>query len=357
VPRTDVVVPYTLSSPDLCSAAGLVDTILDPAGSIGTALRANFATALGLEPNSAFIYALWVCDGTYIPLQKDAAINQVDVSGFVAGRRLRSFGSYNGPMTALVMRRLAATTSSLNITLDGQTVVVELGVSIPTAIAPQMSAFLAATLGGGTAAEIASAAAALDAAIRDLANDAPSSVPGSSLQNVLGDIISNLGSQSSTQTFFRQLTNVTFYILEPLADALGLPAGSAANIQQGTYAAGIRTIESENDPVSPADDGSGLSTGSIIGLAVGLSLLALCCCCCCLFLLCRRRKRKEKKEKDEAAAAKNIDFSQVNPMTAAPPVAVPPATATVPVAAPVPAPEPDHKGRANFRALPQILST
>jgi hypothetical protein len=170
------VVPYTLSSPELCGATGLADAILDPSGNIGTSLRANFAMALGVEPNSAFIYALWVCDGTYIPLAKDAAINQVDVSDFVVGRRLRSFSNFEGPTTAVVMRHLSATTSKLNITLDGQTVVVELGVRIPTAIAPQMSAFLGATLGGGSSAEIAATASALDAAIRDLAGIAPNSV-------------------------------------------------------------------------------------------------------------------------------------------------------------------------------------
>ncbi len=321
IPRSDVAVPFTISSPDLCNAGGLVDAILDPTGRVGPPLRANFASAVGLNPKVTFIHAVWACDGSYFPVARDAAINKLDVSSLVSKggngeRRLRLDGVESGASVVL-SRRLSAMTDRLNITLDGQTFVVELGVSVPTAIATQISAFLSATLGGGSASEIALAASALDLAISRLVTSAPEEAPSSTLLDTLTTIINSNG-QSGADAFVAPLSNVTTSVLEPLVTALGLPTSAIAGIQQGIFADGIRSMETET--VSPTEESSGLSQGGAAGIVVAVILAVM------IAAYAYIRYRKAQQAEAEKAAAKapttgsvtTIQFAQVNPMAAAP---------------------------------------
>jgi hypothetical protein len=128
-----VVMPYAISSPTLCSAAGVVESILKPTSGVALSLRGNLSVALGIPSSATFIVAVTACDSKTTLVAQNAPINTAVVPGGIGRRRLQT---------------AALNTSSLNLVIDGQTLVITLGFTIPNSVAPAMSAFLSASMSG-----------------------------------------------------------------------------------------------------------------------------------------------------------------------------------------------------------------
>ena len=72
------------------------------------------------------------------------------------------------------------------------------------------------------------------------------------------------------------------------------------------------TFLDPEDPTSPSSDkGGGLSTGAIVGIAVGGAVLLCCCWCCCWLASMRRKKCKRNEEEEECAERREREGSTV----------------------------------------------
>jgi hypothetical protein len=142
---SEISVPYVLSSPSMCRGASAVALVLDPSSGIAAGMRTSFAGPLGLPPSATFIQSVTSCDSTVTLVDRDAPVN-VALNISTKGRRLQS-------------------TSSLTLNLDGNSIIIDLGLSIPTAVADVMTRFVMAVLNGTSPSEIAAAGAALSVAL------------------------------------------------------------------------------------------------------------------------------------------------------------------------------------------------
>lgn len=373
LPLSTLLVPYTLNSETLCSATGLIEAILDPEGNIGPVLRAQFALALGFSDSASFINAIIACDGAYFPVERDAPVNVLNISELAESLReateLRRLSSRMAGSS--LRRRLVDSVDRLSVTLDGQTLIVELGLRIPSAISGQMTNFLRALIGGDST-QITTAATDLNDAITTLASTSPDAVANSDLRNLLLTIINSNGA-SGTNTVTDRVTNVPAGVLPTLLNTLGITAGTAVN--NSVLWNYVRT--SAITPPAAADD-DGWNNGDTAGVVVGVLLGILLCCC--LALAWRRRKQEAEKRKSKYAATPSSsaapavvtmdkasapapEFSHENPMNTSK-SSFEPAPVTAPAAAaaaePAAAPAPPKKGFKRTTAadlgLPGALS-
>jgi hypothetical protein len=304
--------PYAISSPTLCSSAGTVNAILNPSSGVALSLRGNMSVALGIPASSTFIVAVTACDSTTTLVPQNAPINTAQVPGGLTRRRLQT---------------AALNTSSLNLVINGQTLVITLGFTIPTSVAPAMSAFLSASMSGASPATLATLATNLQSSITSAG--AASSPQLSSLLSSISS--TNPSSSSSAATgFSKKLNSVPVSAAAPLASSLGVSVASLGitndTVKGVPSAIGVYGNPLAVAPITPSTD-SGSSTGGLGGLGA-LVLLVILPACGYYFLVYRKKKQEGNKkasdfsEDDKKVSAKNginsgdISFDIVSPMRA-----------------------------------------
>lgn len=165
-----VLIAYSMSSASLCNASNVIDKVLSPTTGFGLALRSSFAVSLGYNATSTFIDGVIVCNGTEVLVARDDPINSIDPANATAVAQLVGGGSRrlsSSTSSSSSFRRLSNTVGSLQLSMDGQTNVIELGVDVPIAVAGPLAGFLQATLSGANASVVAGYASSLAAALSD----------------------------------------------------------------------------------------------------------------------------------------------------------------------------------------------
>jgi hypothetical protein len=309
-----VVMPYAISSPTLCSAAGVVEAILKPTSGVALSLRGNLSVALGIPSSSAFIVAVTACDSKTTLVAQNAPINTAVVPGGISGRRLQT---------------AALDTSSLNLVIDGQTLVITLGFTIPNSVAPAMSAFMSASMSGtASPATMATLAGNLQQSIQ---NSGAASSP--QLSSLLADISAPSSSSSSSSSsnaasaFSRRLNSVPVSAAAPMAASLGVSVASLG-ITNNTVKGVPSAIAVTGNPLAVAPTTSSSPDSGLGGLGA-LVLLVILPACGYYFLVYRKNKQAEggKKEGSDvegdvsssstiAVDSKDISFDIVSPMNA-----------------------------------------
>jgi hypothetical protein len=306
-----VALPYAISSPALCSSTGAINAILNPSSGVALSLRGNMSVALGIPASSTFIVAVTACDSTTTLVPQNAPINTAAVPGGLTRRRLQT---------------AALNTSSLNLVINGQTLVITLGFTIPTSVAPAMSAFLSASMSGASPATLATLATNLQTSITS--SGAASSPQLSSLLSSMSS--TNPSSSSAATGFSKKLNSVPVFAAAPLASSLGVSVTSLG-ITNDTVKGVPSAIAVYGNPLAvapttPSTD-SGSSTGGLGGLGA-LVLLVILPACGYYFLVYRKKKQEDEKKKgsdseDDKKMSKNsgidsgdISFDIVSPMRA-----------------------------------------
>ena len=307
-----VVMPYAISSPTLCSAAGVVESILKPTSGVALSLRGNLSVALGIPSSSAFIVAVTACDSKTTLVAQNAPINTAVVPGGISGRRLQT---------------AALDTSSLKLVIDGQTLVITLGFTIPNSVAPAMSAFMSASMSGtASPATMATLAGNLQQSIQ---NSGAASSP--QLNMLLADISTPSSSSSSSNAasaFSKRLNSVPVSAAAPMAASLGVSVASLG-ITNNTVKGVPSAIAVTGNPLAVAPTTSSVSPDSGLGGLGALVLLVILPACGYYFLVYRKKKQTEggKKEGSDvegdvsssstiAVDTKDISFDIVSPMNA-----------------------------------------
>jgi hypothetical protein len=316
-PRQDILVAYQLRSSDVCvSRNSTVATILSPESGMAAALRSSFARTLSYNASSAFISGLLVCGGDYIPVDKTAPVNVVNPDAVLAA----AASSAQGPARSLRLRQLQTSTTtpsnqtlaSLNLTINGDTVTVELGVQVPQMLAGSLATFLSAVLRNDTAA-IQSAAAAITAIMSSPAYLTffpvnSSAAATGALPPMFSSLIAGAATSPASLPLTDTLDDVLVSAAPQVLAALNLPANTtfSATIVADSIRAGDVTVYAPSyvAPVLPAGgaasaaagDGSSSGGSGALGALVLIPLAGIV-----IFFLYRRRE-KEKKEKEEAGA-------------------------------------------------------
>jgi hypothetical protein len=276
---------------------------------------------LGIPSSAAFIVAVTACDSTTTLVAQNAPVNTAFVPGGIPGRRLQT---------------AALNTSSLNLVIDGQTLVITLGFTIPTSVAPAMSAFLSASMSGtATPATMATLASNLQQSIQ---SSGAASSP--QLSALLVDISTPSSSSSSSSSnaanaFSKRLNSVPVSAAAPMAASLGVSVASLGitnNTVKGVPSAiavsGNPLAVSPTAPTVSPDSGN----GGLGGLGA-LVLLVILPACGYYFFVYRKKQQQEEAEKkkegsdvdgDAAASSSStiavnsadISFDIVSPMHA-----------------------------------------
>ena len=303
--------PYAISSPTLCSAAGVVESILKPTSGVALSLRGNLSVALGIPSSATFIVAVTACDSKTTLVAQNAPINTAVVPGGISGRRLQT---------------AALDTSSLKLVIDGQTLVITLGFTIPNSVAPAMSAFMSASMSGtASPATMATLAGNLQQSIQ---NSGAASSP--QLSSLLADISAPSSSSSSSNAasaFSRRLNSVPVSAAAPMAASLGVSVASLG-ITNNTVKGVPSAIAVTGNPLAVAPTTSSVSPDSGLGGLGALVLLVILPACGYYFLVYRKKKQQqgEKKEGSDvyggmssgssAIDSADISFDVVSPMRA-----------------------------------------
>jgi len=307
--------PYSISSPNLCSAAGVVESVLEPTSGVALSLRGNLSVALGIPSSATFIVAVTACDSKTTLVAQNAPINTAVVPGGISGRRR--------------LQTAALNTSSLNLVIDGQTLVITLGFTIPNSVAPAMSAFLSASMSGtASPATMATLAGNLQQSIQS--SGAASSPQLSALLVDISSTSSSSSSSNAASAFSRRLNSVPVSAAAPMAASLGVSVASLGitnNTVKGVPSAiavtGNPLAVSPTVPTTSPESGN----GGLGGLGA-LVLLVILPACGYYFLVYRKKKQQqgEKKEGSDvyggvssgsgAFDSADISFDVVSPMRA-----------------------------------------
>ena len=266
----DVLVPYLLSSADMCASTEIANKFLDPSTGIAINLRYSMATSLGYNGSAAFVSGLVLCDNTYLPVDKDAAINTVNADTPFNGTTKSSSSISNR------RRRLYDMLNKLNLPINGQTIVVELGVSVPAVLAPALTNLMVALITNAPASEIQALAANLSAAMAtpEFLSMYPPSDPNAAvaLPASLLQTINTAANSGNAPSFTAALAAVPNAALSPIITALNL--SSTVNISGGIISNGIRGGEittymnnNNGNTVTPAAEES-KGSGALGALAV-----------------------------------------------------------------------------------------
>jgi hypothetical protein len=309
LPTAVVVMPYSISSPNLCSAAGVVDSVLKPTSGVALSLRGNLSVALGIPSSATFIVAVTACDSTTTLVAQNAPINTAPVPGGIARRRLQT---------------AALNTSSLSLLIDGQTLVITLGFTIPNSVAPAMSAFLSASMSGtASPATMATLASNLQQSIQ---SSGAASSP--QLNMLLSDISSPSSSSSSSNAanaFSKRLNSVPVSAAAPMAASLGVSVASLG-ITNNTVKGVPSAIAVTGNPlaVAPTTTKGSESVSAGLGGLGALVLLVILPACGYYFLVYRKKKQQgeEKKQasydsdssRNGAIDSADISFDVISPM-------------------------------------------
>jgi len=265
---------------------------------------------LGIPSSSAFIVAVTACDSKTTLVAQNAPINTAPVPGGIPGRRR--------------LQTAALNTSSLSLLIDGQTLVITLGFTIPNSVAPAMSAFLSASMSGtASPATMATLASNLQQSISS------SGAASSPQLNMLLADISSPSSQSSSSNaanaFSKRLNSVPVSAAAPMAASLGVSVASLG-ITNNTVKGVPSAIAVSGNPLAVAPTttkGSESSSAGLGGLGA-LVLLVILPACGYYFLVYRKKKQQgeEKKQssydgdssRNGAIDSADISFDVISPM-------------------------------------------
>jgi len=289
---------------------------LEPTSGVALSLRGNLSVALGIPSSATFIVAVTACDSKTTLVAQNAPINTAVVPGGISGRRR--------------LQTAALNTSSLNLVIDGQTLVITLGFTIPNSVAPAMSAFLSASMSGtASPATMATLAGNLQQSIQS--SGAASSPQLSSLLADISAPSSSSSSSNAASAFSRRLNSVPVSAAAPMAASLGVSVASLG-ITNNTVKGVPSAIAVTGNPLAVAPTTSSISpesgNGGLGGLGA-LVLLVILPACGYYFLVYSTKKQAEGEKKKEgsdvveggasstiAVDSKDISFDIVSPMNA-----------------------------------------
>jgi len=201
------------------------------------------ASSLGYNGSSAFVSGLMVCDGTYIPVDTSASINTVNADI----NKVNADKPFNGTVDSSSSntnrrRRLYDMLNKLNLPIDGQTVVVELGVAVPAILAPALTNLMVALMTNQSATDIQALAANLTSLMASPeylamypAQSGPNTAAG--LPASLTTVINTAANSGNVPSFTASLGGVMNAAITPLLDALNI---TSANITTKLFSDGIR---------------------------------------------------------------------------------------------------------------------
>jgi hypothetical protein len=215
-------------------------------------------------------------------------------------------------------------TSSLSLLIDGQTLVITLGFTIPNSVAPAMSAFLSASMSGtASPATMATLASNLQQSIQ---SSGAASSP--QLNMLLSDISSPSSSSSSSNAanaFSKRLNSVPVSAAAPMAASLGVSVASLG-ITNNTVKGVPSAIAVTGNPlaVAPTTTKGSESVSAGLGGLGALVLLVILPACGYYFLVYRKKKQQgeEKKQasydsdssRNGAIDSADISFDVISPM-------------------------------------------
>ncbi len=306
--QQDVLIAYSLNSSALCAANDTASRFLDPSTGIAPAMRYTFASSLAFNVSRTFISGLIVCDSQYIPVARTAPINTAQV-GDIAGVTEDMPSTRRRMLLSASLRMLQASSSTtlgqLNLNLDGQTIIVELGVMIPQMLAPAMASLLTASLAGDANAVRAVAAniTAIMSSPAYLAAFPPGSYASnfSALPAPLVSAITAAASSGSVQGT-ESLETVVADAAPAILTAFGLPPGTnlsstivAQSVRLGTVTVYPQLLPPSSGGGAPAEDASSGSSG--LGALVLIPLAFIGCAVYYFFFIVPKRKREAEKKK------------------------------------------------------------
>jgi len=299
--QQDILVPYLISSPEVCASTAVADKFLDPSTGIAINLRYSMATSLGYNGSAAFVSGLVLCDNTYIPVDKNAAINKANAD--------QLFNTTNNNNNR--RRRLYDMLNSLSLPIDGTTVVVELGVSVPSILAPALTNLMVAMITNQSTADIQALAANLTAIMASPeyvamypAQSGPNTATG--LPPSLTAVINTAANAGNVPSFTASLGTVINAAIIPLFDALNI---TLSNFTASLFSSGVRsgqiiTYTNNNNGnnggvTTPSESSGNSSNNSALGALVLIPIAGLV-----VWFIIWYRRRKEEKDK---SAGKSLD--------------------------------------------------
>lgn len=311
-----VLMPYAIHSAELCNASAVAEKVLSPSDGFGVQLRATFASSLGYNASATFITGIIDCGGVSIPVARDALVNELDPSQLNVTSLVRRRLSASSGVLRL-SRALYESLSQLQLSVDGATIIIELGVDVPVAIAGPLANFLSAVLSGANATVLAASTAALQAALADPSLSGSGYVLPATLQSVVASVANS--SNAGVSQFSTSLLDVPTIALPRLLAAVGLP--NTTNISTAplveavrigdisTYGRGIGNVRASSPGSS--DGGSGNP-----GLGA-LVLIPVTFIACGWYFFCWRRRSDKKEGKAGVESKQNPVVFTASPSAAA----------------------------------------
>ena len=171
-------------------------------------MRASFARTLGYNTSQTFVKGIIACDGRFVAVNKTDPINVASPELSLIGDDLSGNSSNSESRRLLLgLRRLQGPSASaspepnvflnsLNISLDGETLVVQLGVSVPAILAQSLSQYLSLAMTNASSASIAAAAAAVAAVMASPAYTG--AFAGSSSTNAVSPLLASFVQNSAS---------------------------------------------------------------------------------------------------------------------------------------------------------------
>jgi hypothetical protein len=301
-------------------------------------MRASFARTLGYNTSQTFVKGVIACDGRFVAVNKTDPINIASSDLSLIGDDLNSNSSSSpGESRRLLLglRRMQGSSASaspepnvlldsLNITLDGETLVVQLGVSVPAILAQSLAQYISLTMTNASSASIAAAAAAVASIIASPAYSNAFSGGSSSnaVSPLLASFVQNSASGGASALDLRlAMTTAITPALSLMGPIFNVTNGSS--LLTGALPELIR-VEDTNAKAQPSqivvtlpdNDGSSGGSGGDSGTDLPLlGLLALIPIACCFaFFLLRRSSEDDKKKKKNIlvnAQAKDLALDTV----------------------------------------------
>jgi len=350
VSMQDVLFAYSVTSQEMCAVDNLVDRFLNPNSTIAPAARHSLASALGYNDSAAFVTGLLVCNGAYIPVNRTDPVNTVTLEEVQAlmnsavsqsasptpsgsDRRTRLLGVTTGSGTGSLLRvgtgpgRLlqggsnSNSMTSLNVTVDGSAIAVELGISFPRIVADVLAKFFTLTLSNADPALIAEAAANVTAMLSSTAyaefTQAVDTVPADPATSSTAAVDTRPASlvrpqpitpkmqtwftrQNTTsqgpQQVFVELAGVATGIARPIQQALNLTSNVTSAIIPTTrtgvvWEAALQGSDGGSTP-TPKGPGTDVTWTKALGALAAIPLLF----CCCLYA-CRKSRHGNRPNK------------------------------------------------------------
>jgi hypothetical protein len=301
-------------------------------------MRASFARTLGYNTSQTFVKGVIACDGRFVAVNKTDPINIASSDLSLIGDDLNSNSSSSpGESRRLLLglRRMQGSSASaspepnvlldsLNITLDGETLVVQLGVSVPAILAQSLAQYISLMMTNASSASIAAAAAAVASIIASPAYSNAFSGGSSSnaVSPLLASFVQNSASGGASALDLRlAMTTAITPALSLMGPIFNVTNGSS--LLTGALPELIR-VEDTNAKAQPSqivvtlpdNDGSSGGSGGDSGTDLPLlGLLALIPIACCFaFFLLRRSSEDDKKKKKNIlvnAQAKDLALDTV----------------------------------------------